>query len=188
MTTEIFSGTPEALKARVDALVAGGATDVGVIETSEKTTYLIAYPYGAGGGGVNVNADWDAESGAAQILNKPNLGDLALLDQVDTAQIVNHAVTNQKLATMDANTVKGRLSGNGTAQDVAMSSLPISTATQTALNLKLEASDIANKVSSDPSGVTGADQVTNMMSLTQAEYDAIVTPDASTFYLITDAV
>lgn len=51
MTTEIFSGTPEALKARVDALVAGGATDVGVIETSEKTTYLIAYPYGASGGG-----------------------------------------------------------------------------------------------------------------------------------------
>ena len=172
MTTEIFSGTPEALKARVDALVAGGATDVGVIETSEKTTYLIAYPYGAGGG--NVNADWNAVSGDAQILNKPNLGDLALLDQVDTAQIVNHAVTNQKLDTMNANTVKGRLSGNGTAQDVAMSSLPISTATQTALDLK---------VSSDTTGVTGADQVTNMISLTQAEYDAL-TPSATTLYFI----
>lgn len=37
---------------------------------------------------------------------------------------------------------------------------------------------------SDPSGVTGADAVTNVMSLTQAEYDAI-TPDASTLYVIT---
>ena len=46
--------------------------------------------------------------------------------------------------------------------------------------------DIANMVESDTTGVTGADAVTNMMSLTQAEYDAI-TPNASTFYIITDA-
>ena len=39
-------------------------------------------------------------------------------------------------------------------------------------------------VKSDPSGVTGADQVTNIMSLTQAEYDAITTPDAQTLYII----
>jgi len=38
-------------------------------------------------------------------------------------------------------------------------------------------------VPSDPTAVTGADQITNMMSLTQAEYDAI-TPNASTFYVI----
>jgi hypothetical protein len=50
---------------------------------------------------------------------------------------------------------------------------------QTALDLK---------VSSDTTGVTGADQVTNMISLTQAEYDAIVAKNESTFYLITDAV
>lgn len=42
-----------------------------------------------------------------------------------------------------------------------------------------------NAVISDPTGVTGADQVTNMISLTQAEYDAIASPDASTFYIIT---
>lgn len=39
-------------------------------------------------------------------------------------------------------------------------------------------------VISDPTGVTGADAVTNVMSLTQAEYDAI-TPNASTLYVIT---
>jgi hypothetical protein len=38
----------------------------------------------------------------------------------------------------------------------------------------------------DPSGVTGADKVTNMISLTQAEYDAIGSPGASTLYIITD--
>lgn len=63
-------------------------------------------------------------------------GDLAYLNEVDTDEIVNHAVTNTKLAQMSANTVKGRLSGNGTPQDVDMVNLPISTATQTALNLK----------------------------------------------------
>lgn len=40
-------------------------------------------------------------------------------------------------------------------------------------------------VKTDTTGVTGADQITNIISLTQAEYDAIVSPDASTFYVIT---
>ena len=39
-------------------------------------------------------------------------------------------------------------------------------------------------VKSDTTSVTGADQIINMMSLTQAEYNAIVSPDASTFYII----
>jgi hypothetical protein len=55
-------------------------------------------------------------------------GALASLNQVNEAQIVNHAVTNTKLAQMNANTVKGRLSGNGTPQDIPMADLPISTA------------------------------------------------------------
>ena len=39
-------------------------------------------------------------------------------------------------------------------------------------------------VKTDTTGVTGADQITNIMSLTQAEYNAIVSPDANTFYII----
>lgn len=51
----------------------------------------------------------------------------------------------------------------------------------------VEAGATANPTApdSDPSGVTGADAITNIMSLTQAEYDAIGTPNASTFYIIT---
>ena len=45
--------------------------------------------------------------------------------------------------------------------------------------------DLSGYVESDTTGVTGADQVLNMISLTQAEYDAI-TPVATTFYIITD--
>ena len=51
-------------------------------------------------------------------------------------------------------------------------------AVQTALGVNL-----GNVVSSNTAGVTGADAITNMLSLTQAEYDAI-TPNASTVYVI----
>lgn len=60
-------------------------------------------------------------------------------------------------------------------------------ATDAESRMTTNTTNIAGKVSSDPTGVTGADAVTNIMSLTQSEYDAIGTPDASTFYIITDA-
>lgn len=41
-----------------------------------------------------------------------------------------------------------------------------------------------NTINSKPIGITGADQITNIVSLTQAEYDAIVTPDANTVYIV----
>jgi len=40
-------------------------------------------------------------------------------------------------------------------------------------------------VASDTTGITGADAISNAVSLTQAEYDAI-TPSASTLYVITE--
>lgn len=39
-------------------------------------------------------------------------------------------------------------------------------------------------VASDNAGITGADAVTNLISMTQAEYDAIGTKSASTLYII----
>jgi len=44
----------------------------------------------------------------------------------------------------------------------------------------------AGGVLSDPTGVTGANAVTNIISLTQSEYEAIGTPNAATIYAITD--
>ena len=40
-------------------------------------------------------------------------------------------------------------------------------------------------VQSDVTGITGAVAVTNIVSISQADYDAISTPDASTIYYIT---
>ena len=61
------------------------------------------------------------------------------------------------------------------------------TAHQAALSVsESQISDLGDYVDSDVTGVTGADQITNMMSLTTAEYGAI-TPNSSTLYLITDA-
>jgi hypothetical protein len=45
---------------------------------------------------------------------------------------------------------------------------------------------LLNNVKSITTGISGADAVTNIVSLTQAEYNAIGSPDAATLYLITD--
>lgn len=59
------------------------------------------------------------------------------------------------------------------------------TAAQGALaDTAIQPADISLVVESDVTGVTGADAITNVISLTQAEYDAIVTPDAATLYVI----
>ena len=42
---------------------------------------------------------------------------------------------------------------------------------------------IAKMVVSDTTGITGADAIANVVSLTQAEYDAL-TPDADTLYVV----
>jgi hypothetical protein len=43
---------------------------------------------------------------------------------------------------------------------------------------------VTSEPKSDPTGITGADAITNIISLTQAEYDAIGTPNATTLYVI----
>jgi hypothetical protein len=52
--------------------------------------------------------------------------------------------------------------------------------------LETDTTTLKAKITSDPTGVTGADAITNIMSLTQAEYAAIGSPDAATLFLITD--
>jgi len=43
---------------------------------------------------------------------------------------------------------------------------------------------VASKVSSDVTGITGAVAITNIVKLTQAQYDAIASPSSTTLYLI----
>jgi len=78
---------------------------------------------------------------------------------------------------------------SGTTDEIGVSGSTISLAAAAKASLALadtatQPADIANMVESDVSSTAGASAITNIMSLTQAQYDAI-TPDASTFYIIT---
>jgi hypothetical protein len=99
---------------------------------------------------------------------------------------------------MNANTVKGRLSGNGTPQDIAMANLPISTATQTALDLKQNSLGYTPENVDNKSTTLDSDKLSNIkypsvksvfdwavglftqsyiiQRLTTAQRDAIVSP------------
>jgi hypothetical protein len=73
-----------------------------------------------------------------------------------------------------------RLLGRSTAGTGVAEEISIGT------GLSLSAGTLSNAgVLSETTGITGADKVTNIVSLTQAEYNAI-TPNASTLYIITD--
>lgn len=65
------------------------------------------------------------------------------------------------------------------AADIA----PVSKADASSTN-KVTLQNIA-RMFSDNTGITGADRITNVVSLTQAEYDAL-TPDSTTLYVVTD--
>ena len=78
------------------------------------------------------------------------------------------------------------ITGLGTAATTAATAYATA-AEGTLASTATQPADIALMVESDVTGVTGADAVTNIISLTQAEYDAIGTPNAATIYAITDA-
>jgi hypothetical protein len=47
-----------------------------------------------------------------------------------------------------------------------------------------DGSTLNKAVVSDNAGITGADKITNIVSLTQAEYNALATKNATTLYVI----
>ena len=111
--------------------------------------------------------------------------------KADDADLTSHTTDTSNPHSVTATQV-----GLGSVDNTSDADKPISTATQTALDDKQDIlaegafadgdkTRLDKSVISDTAGVTGADQVTNIISLTQAEYDAI-TPGASTLYIITD--
>lgn len=103
----------------------------------------------ASGAEVNVNADWNATSGDAEILNKPTIPSIAGL--ATTSYVDSQDATKQDVLVSGTNvkTVEGQSilgSGNidisksdvglGNVDNTSDANKPISTATQTALNAK----------------------------------------------------
>jgi len=95
------------------------------------------------------------------------------------------AVQDADLATVATTGAYSDLSGKptlGTA--AATASTDYATAAQgTLADTAVQPAAIAKMVVSDTTGITGADAITNVVSLTQAEYDAL-TPDADTLYVV----
>ncbi|MHC4104114.1 MAG: phage upper tail fiber protein [Planctomycetota bacterium] len=128
-----------------------------------------------GAGSITFSVD-----GEGDVVGRTFAGDGSLLTNILTTGLADEAVTNPKLANMASQTIKGRnTAGTGDPEDL--------TATQVRTILNVSDGAEANTIDSDPTGVAGADQVINVMSLTQAEYDAIGSPDPATFFIITDA-
>ena len=149
-------------------------------------------------GGSSRKIDWDDVVAQLAAATK------ALTNTTIDANGTGNSVTNIETADLaagsksgaDATVVTGTAgtdgnlvawNADGDAVDSGSAVSDFATAAQGALaDTATQPADITNMVESDPTGVTGADAITNIMSLTQAEYDAI-TPDAATLYVITDA-
>jgi hypothetical protein len=95
------------------------------------------------------------------------------------------AVQPGALATVATTGAYSDLTGKptlGTA--AATAAADYATAAQGALaDTAVQPAAIAKMVVSDTTGITGADAIANVVSLTQAEYDAL-TPDADTLYVV----
>lgn len=87
------------------------------------------------------------------------------------------------LATLFATAAQGSVADSA-LQPGDVDDTPVNGATTAPISSNWAYDHAALAVVSNVTGITGADQITNIVSLTQAEYDAI-TPSATTFYVIT---
>lgn len=127
-----------------------------------------------------------ATTGAyADLSGKPTLGTAAAAATTDFAPAAQ-GVTNGNSHSHDggdgAQIAYSSLSGLPTLGDAAAKNTGTTAGTVAAG----DDSRIVLAVQSNVTGITGADAITNIVSLTQAEYDAVVSPSATTLYVITD--
>jgi len=207
-TIEIIQGTATTIE------IAGlqgpqgpqGATGsgLGTLTTQGDTLYQGAssaqrLPIGTAGQILKVNSggtapEWGAApaSGVSSVAGRTGDVTLAVAD-------VSGAVASTDARLTDARTPLSHAHGNLTNSGAigTTANLPLKTGTNgvveagafgTAAGQFAEGNDarLSNNVRSITTGITGADAVTNIVSLTQAEYNAIGSPDAATLYLITD--
>jgi hypothetical protein len=81
-------------------------------------------------------------------------------------------------------TLGGVIVGNGLSVSSGTLSAAVTSVAGRTGAITLTSADVANVVSSDPTGISGADAITNMVSLTAAEYAALGSKSASTLYVI----
>lgn len=177
------ANTTESIQDVVGAMLTGN-TETGITVTYQDADGTIDFVVSGGGGG----DDWGDAVDADIVPDADGTRDLGTTSarfaelHVDSIDLNGTTLDGTTLADPGAD----RLlfwddSAGATAWLTAGTGLTI-----TGTTIAASGSGEANTIDSDPAGVTGADQVTNVMSLTTSEFGAI-TPNSSTVYLITDA-
>jgi hypothetical protein len=106
-----------------------------------------------------------------------------------SANLRNNSIANARLEHITANHVKGRLSGNGVVQDIAIADLPISTATQTALDLKANKANVEQVIRSKANGTFGShtgDTLETVLLAIDIDANEFVAGDRLIYKIFTD--
>lgn len=144
-------------------------------------TYEVAYadlPAEAGATAQTASVAWtlDASSAVASTVFAGPAGSDAAVTAASVRALGFFDTTNDGSGSgLDADTVDGVEAAAFATKAANLSDLASAATARTNLSA----------VGSVTAGITGADAVTNVVSLTQAEYDAIASPDAATLYVIT---
>jgi hypothetical protein len=171
-TLTVTDPTPETNKGYIVHVVGGTTTIDGVAYTAGALVYRFyngtvwsSKDYGAGGG---TYTDEQAQDAVGGILADTSEIDFTYSDGTPsiTASLRNNSIANARLEHIAANHVKGRLSGNGVVQDIAMTDLPVSTATQTALDLKANTSSLPLTIAN---GVPSATVTASVLTLIESQ-------------------
>jgi hypothetical protein len=142
-------------------------------------------------------ANWNSASGPSVILNKPTLGTAAATNATDYATAAQGAKADSALqpgaAISSISGLQTALDGKQAAGSYPLSQLAQSSATNgqvptwngTAWTPQTPSGGgSGSSVVSNTTGMTSASQLTNIVQITQAGYNAIATPNASTLYII----
>lgn len=130
-------------------------------------------------------------SGLASVATSGAYGDLSGLPSLGGAAALNVGTTAGTVAAGNDARLSTNITYDAATREVRSSTgddavLPLVTTSAAGLASAGDKQKINIAVVSDATGITGADAVTNIVSLTQAEYNAIASPSATTLYVITD--
>lgn len=136
-TDGVASGIAAGLNNKVDKEFGKGLS-ANDYSSAEKTRLASIEP----GAQVNVKSDWDATSGDAEILNKPTIPSTTGLATEAQVQDVQDNLDAHEADTANPHNVTKAQVGLGNVSNLAPADLPVSTATQSALDGKADISTV----------------------------------------------